>query len=90
MYNGICLWFENIQWYFNVYWQGCCWVWVDLIKDVKVEIDVKNNFLIFFFEIICCRGDDLDMIWWMYVVDIKVMCDVGVFDEFIMVVVFGV
>lgn len=90
MHNGIRLRPENIQRYLNVYWQGRRWAWVDPTKDVKAEIDAKNNLLTSPSEIIRRRGDDPDTTWRTYAADIKAMRDAGVPDEFIMAAVLGV
>lgn len=90
MHNGIRLRPENIQRYLNVYWQGRRWAWVDPTKDVKAEIDAKNNLLTAPSEIIRRRGDDPDTTWRTYAADIKAMRDAGVPDEFIMAAVLGV
>lgn len=90
MYNGIRLRPENIQRYLNVYWQGRRWAWVDPTKDVKAEIDAKNNLLTSPSEIIRRRGDDPDTTWRTFAADIKAMKNAGVPDEFIMAAVLGV
>lgn len=90
IHNGIRLRPEYIQRYLNVYWQGRRWAWVDPNKDVKAEIDAKNNLLTSPSEIIRRRGDDPDTTWRTFAADIKAMRAAGVPDEFIMAAVLGV
>jgi lambda family phage portal protein len=88
--GGVRLRPENIARYRNVYWQGRRWAWVDPTKDVKAEIDAKNNLLTAPSEIIRRRGDDPDTTWRTYAADIKAMRNAGVPDQFIMAAVLGV
>lgn len=88
--NGIRLRPERITKYRNVIWQARRWAWVDPTKDVKAEVDSKNNLLTSPSEIIRRRGDDPDTVWRTYAADIKSMRDAGVPDEFIMASVLGV
>jgi len=90
VHNGIRLRPENIARFLNVYWQGRRWAWVDPTKDVKAEIDAKNNLLTSPSEIIRRRGDDPDTTWRTYAADINAMRDAGVPDAFIMAAVLGV
>lgn len=88
--NGIRLRPESLAKYHNVYWQGRRWQWVDPARDVKAEIDAKNNLLTAPSEIIRRRGGDPDTTWRTYAADIKSMRDAGMPDEFIMASVLGV
>jgi lambda family phage portal protein len=89
-HNGVRLRAERIAKYRSVYWQGRRWAWVDPTKDVKAEIDAKNNLLTSPSEIIRRRGDDPDTTWRTYAADIKAMRDAGVDEQFIMAAVLGV
>jgi lambda family phage portal protein len=88
--NSIRLRPERIEKFRNVYWQGRRWAWVDPTKDVKAEIDAKNNMLTSPSEIIRRRGDDPDTTWRTYADDIQAMRKAGIPDEFIMASVLGV
>ncbi|MEY8099046.1 phage portal protein [Falsihalocynthiibacter sp. S25ZX9] len=81
---------ENIGQYLKVFWQGRRWAWVDPTKDVKAEVDAKNNLLTSPSEIIRRRGDDPDTTWRTYASDIKLMQDAGMPEAFIMASVLGV
>jgi lambda family phage portal protein len=88
--NGIRLKPERIEKYRDVFWQGRRWAWVDPARDVKAEVDSKNNLLTSPSEIIRRRGDDPDTVWRTYAADIKSMQAAGVPDAFIMASVLGV
>lgn len=88
--NKIRLRPERISKYRNVLWQARRWAWVDPTKDVKAEVDSKNNLLTSPSEIIRRRGDDPDTVWRTYASDIQSMKDAGVPDDFIMASVLGV
>jgi len=66
------------------------WAWVDPTKDVKAEVDAKNNLLTSPSEIIRRRGEDPDTVWRNYAADINAMREAGVPDDFIMASVLGV
>jgi len=80
----------QIDRYRRVYWQGRRWAWVDPTKDVKAEVDAKNNLLTSPSEIIRRRGDDPDTTWRTYAADIQGMRDAGMPESFIMAAVLGV
>lgn len=89
-HGGIRLRPERLDRYTNVFWQGRRWAWVDPSKDVKAEIDAKNNLLTAPSEIIRRRGEDPDTTWRTYAADIKAMQAAGVPEQFIMAAVLGV
>ncbi|SMX27285.1 Phage portal protein, lambda family [Pelagimonas phthalicica] len=89
-HGGIRLRPERIERYRNVYWQGRRWAWVDPSKDIRAEIDAKNNLLTSPSEIIRRKGDDPDTTWRTYAADIKAMQAAGMPEAFIMAAVLGV
>lgn len=61
--------------YQDVLWQARRWPWVDPSKDVKAEIDSKNNLLTSPSDIIRRRGQDPVSVWRQTADDLKAMRD---------------
>lgn len=75
---------ERIAKYCNVFWQGRRWSWVDPQKDIRAEIEAKDNLLASPSEIIRKQGRDPETVWRTFAADIEAMQAAGVPEEFIM------
>ena len=75
---------ERIAKYRNVFWQARRWAWVDPLKDIKSEVEAKDNLLTSPSEIIRKQGRDPETVWRTYASDIKSMQDAGIPENYIM------
>lgn len=75
---------ERIAKYRNVFWQGRRWAWVDPVRDIKAEIDAKDNLLTSPSEIIRKQGRDPETVWRTLADDIKAMKAAGIPEKLIM------
>ncbi|GHE88341.1 phage portal protein [Aliiroseovarius zhejiangensis] len=80
---------ESREKYENVLWQARRWAWVDPAKDIKAEVDSKNNLLTSPSEIIRKSGRDPQTVWKNMAADIDQMKSAGIPIEFIMASVLG-
>lgn len=80
---------ERMAKYENVLWQARRWAWVDPAKDIKAEVDSKNNLLTSPSEIIRKAGRDPQTVWKNTAADIEQMRAAGIPEEFIMASVLG-
>ncbi len=67
-----------------MFWQGPRWSWVDPQKDIRAEIEAKDNLLASPSEIIRKQGRDPETVWRTFAADIEAMQAAGVPEEFIM------
>ena len=75
---------ERIAKYRNVFWQARRWAWVDPQKDIKAEVEAKDNMLTSPSEIIRKQGRDPETVWRTFAADIQAMEDAGIPEKFIM------
>ena len=74
---------ERIEKYREVFWQARRWAWVDPLKDIKAEVEAKNNMLTSPSEIIRKQGRDPETVWRTFASDIASMEAAGISKEFI-------
>lgn len=75
---------EKIDAYRAVFWQPRRWEWVDPQKDIKAEIEAKDNMLTSPSEIIRKQGRDPESVWADIANDITAMKTAGIPERFIM------
>lgn len=75
---------ERIAKYRSVFWQARRWSWVDPQKDIRSEIEAKDNLLTSPSEIIRKQGRDPETVWRTFASDIAAMQAAGVPERFIM------
>lgn len=75
---------ERIAKYRNVFWQARRWAWVDPQKDIRAEVEAKDNMLTSPSEIIRKQGRDPETVWRTFAADIESMRAAGIPENFIM------
>lgn len=75
---------ERIEKYRAVFWQARRWSWVDPQKDIRAEVEAKDNLLTSPSEIIRKQGRDPETVWRTYAADIAAMEAAGIPEKFIM------